>query len=237
LESRFQACACLSFSTGAPSILRERKGMKTHTLALIEGPKGGDSGPEAFGSLEYQHQDLSFRLGHELASGLRANPLQESTRVFHPRHVHRGFVSSLPGGTTLSTWAVEEVLPMGATLSGRDTSPGGPWEVRLEAASIEAAGTGAVLVPLAVGLSVPLGFFGAAGWSSKCPPAVVPTVTSFSPLGDLDTGGSSAGRLLVPPAVTLLRGLFFFVGCGAEISTLAVAPLTGRPAYTAPTSV
>jgi hypothetical protein len=52
---------------------------------------------------------------------------------------------------------------MGAMLSGPDTSPDAPGKVRREAASIEAAGTGAVLVPLAVGLSVPLGFFGAAG--------------------------------------------------------------------------
>jgi hypothetical protein len=52
---------------------------------------------------------------------------------------------------------------MGATLSGPETSPGAPGEVRLEAASFEAAGTRAELVPLAVGLSVPLGYFGAAG--------------------------------------------------------------------------
>jgi predicted nucleotidyltransferase len=63
----------------------------------------------------------------------------------------------------LSTWAVVKVVPIGATLSGPDTSPGAPGEVRLEAASFEAAGTDAELVPLAVGLSVPLGFYGAAG--------------------------------------------------------------------------
>jgi predicted nucleotidyltransferase len=67
-----------------------------------------------------------------------------------------------PSRTTLSSWAVVEVVPMGATLSGPDTSPGAPGEVRLEAASFEAAGTGAELVPLAVVLSVPLGFVGAA---------------------------------------------------------------------------
>jgi hypothetical protein len=102
-------------------------------------------------------------VGHELACGLRANPVQDSARVSYPRHVIRGFVASLPGGTTLSTWAVEVVVPVSATLSGPDTSPGAPGEVHLEAASIEAAGTGAVPVPLAVGLSVLLGLFGAAG--------------------------------------------------------------------------
>jgi hypothetical protein len=54
-------------------------------------------------------------------------------------------------------------MPLGVTLSGPEMSPGAPGEVRLVAASMEAAGTGAVLVPLAVGLSVSLGLFGAAG--------------------------------------------------------------------------
>jgi hypothetical protein len=58
----------------------------------------------------------------------------------------------------LFTWAVVGVVPMGATLSGPDMSPGAPGEVRLEAASFEAAGTGAELVPLAVGLSAHLAF-------------------------------------------------------------------------------
>jgi hypothetical protein len=80
------------------------------------------------------------------------------------------------------------VVPMGTMLSCPDTSPGAPGEVSLEAASIEVAGTGAVLVPLAVCLSVPLGLFGAAGLASKCPPAVVSSVTSFSPLGNFDMG-------------------------------------------------
>jgi hypothetical protein len=33
------------------SILQERKGMKTKTLALIEGPQGVDSGPKVVSSL------------------------------------------------------------------------------------------------------------------------------------------------------------------------------------------
>jgi hypothetical protein len=44
------------------------------------GPQGADSGPEAYGSLGHQHQDLSFHLSHKLASGRRANPVQESAR-------------------------------------------------------------------------------------------------------------------------------------------------------------
>jgi hypothetical protein len=54
-------------------------------------------------------------------------------------------------------------MPMGATLSNADTSLGAPGEVRLEASSIETAGTGAVLVSLTVGLTVQLGFLGGAG--------------------------------------------------------------------------
>jgi hypothetical protein len=83
--------------------------------------------------------------------------------VFTPETYTGVLLRHSPGETTLSTWAVVEVVSMGATLSGLDTSPGAPGEVRLEAASFEAAGTGAELVPLAVGLRVPLGFIGAAG--------------------------------------------------------------------------
>jgi hypothetical protein len=56
------------------------------------------------------------------------------------------------------------VVLMGATLSGPDTSPGAPGEMRLEASSFEAARTVAELVRLVgVGLSVPLGFIGSMG--------------------------------------------------------------------------
>jgi hypothetical protein len=84
--------------------------VRIHTLAHIEGPKGADSGPEAVGSLGHQHQDLSLHLDHEIAFGLRVNPVQEFARVFHPRNVHRGLLRRSPGETTLSTWAVVEVV-------------------------------------------------------------------------------------------------------------------------------
>jgi hypothetical protein len=98
---------------------REREGVKSHTLALIELMQGADCGPEAVGNFGHWHQVLSFHLGHELSSGLRANPIQVSGNVFDPGHAHRGFVASLSVWTTLSTWTVEEVVPMGTTLSGR----------------------------------------------------------------------------------------------------------------------
>lgn len=60
------------------------------------------------------------------------------------------------------TWALTVVL-IGAPLSRPDTSSGAEREVRLCAASIEAAGTDTVTKPLAVCLSVALGFHGAAG--------------------------------------------------------------------------
>jgi hypothetical protein len=68
-----------------------------------------------------------------------------------------------PVGTTLSNWVMMEMVPMRAMLSDPYTSQGAPGELRLEAVSFETAGTGAELVPLAVGLSVTLGFVGAAG--------------------------------------------------------------------------
>jgi hypothetical protein len=131
------------------------KGVKTLTLALIEGPQGADSGPEAVGSFGHQHQDLFFHLGHKLACGIRANSFQERGRVSHLDTYTGILLRRSPGGKTLST-----------SLSDPDTSTGAsgaPGEVRLQAASIEAAGTGVVPVPLAVGLSAPLGLFGAAG--------------------------------------------------------------------------
>jgi hypothetical protein len=51
---------------------------------------------------------------------------------------------------------------MDAMLSGPDTTPVVLGEVRLVAVSFEAAGTGVELVIFAEGLSVPLGFIGAA---------------------------------------------------------------------------
>jgi hypothetical protein len=48
------------------SIFREQKGVKNHILALIEGPQGADSGPEAVGGLGHQEKDLYFHLGYEL---------------------------------------------------------------------------------------------------------------------------------------------------------------------------
>jgi hypothetical protein len=62
-----------------------------------------------------------------------------------------------PRGARFSTWAEFGVVPLGVTLRGPDTLPDVPRDVRLGAASQEAAGTAAVLVRLAVGLSVPLG--------------------------------------------------------------------------------
>jgi hypothetical protein len=49
------------------------------------------------------------------------------------------------------------VATLGVMLTGPDMLPNVPGEVSLAAASMNAAGTAAVSVPLAVGLSVPLG--------------------------------------------------------------------------------
>jgi hypothetical protein len=105
----------------------------------------------------HQHKNLSFHLGHELARGRRANPVQECARTFHPTRT-LGLFRRSPGGTTLTTRALLVVL-VGATLSSPDTSPGAPG-----AASVESGGKGGVPEPLFVGFSVSLGLFvGAAG--------------------------------------------------------------------------
>jgi hypothetical protein len=63
------------------------------------------------------------------------------------------------GKTHILCWnhLVVVVVPLGVPLRGPDTLPDAAGYVRLDAASEEAAGTAAVPVPLAVGLSVPLG--------------------------------------------------------------------------------
>jgi hypothetical protein len=94
--------------------------VKTHTLALIEGPQGADSGPEAVGSLGHQHHDLSFHLGDKLACGLRTNPVQDLQVFLTPDMFSGVLLRRSTGGTTLSTLAVE-MVPMGATLSGHVT--------------------------------------------------------------------------------------------------------------------
>jgi hypothetical protein len=87
------------------------------------------------------------------------------------------------GGKDLSTWAPG--VPSGVPLIGQVTSPGAPREVRFSVVFIETVGTGGITGPLAVGLSGLLGIFGAARRVAKCPPAVVNTVASLSPLGYL----------------------------------------------------
>lgn len=62
------------------------------------GPQGADGGPEAVGSLGHRKKGLIFHLDHELACGLQENPVQQSAHVSRPRHVHWGFIVSLPVG-------------------------------------------------------------------------------------------------------------------------------------------
>jgi hypothetical protein len=57
-------------------------------------------------------------------------------RVFFTPETYTGvLLPHSPVEKTLSTWAVVEVVTMGATLSGPDTSPDDPGEVSLEAAA------------------------------------------------------------------------------------------------------
>jgi hypothetical protein len=61
-----------------------------------------------------------------------------------------------PRRARFPTCAVVVVVSLGVTLRGKDTLPDVPGDVRFGAASEEAAGTAAVPVSVAVGLSVPL---------------------------------------------------------------------------------
>jgi hypothetical protein len=53
---------------------------------------------------------------------LHANQVQEYACVSHPRHVREVSVESFATGIALYTWAVEEVVPLEATLRRPDTS-------------------------------------------------------------------------------------------------------------------
>jgi hypothetical protein len=76
--------AQVSHQQAHASILRVRKGVKIHTLALIEGRQSTDSGPETVGSLGHQHQDLYSHLDQKLACWLRANQ-SRNLRVSSPQ--------------------------------------------------------------------------------------------------------------------------------------------------------
>jgi hypothetical protein len=143
--------------------------------------------------------------------------LHESIRgtssCFSPAIHTLGFYYVAPRvGARFSTWALFTVAPLGLTLRGPDTLPVVPGDVRLGAASVEAAGTEAVPMPLAVALSVSLGFFSQRGDSPSVRQRCCPTwrPSALSPLPSCEAP--------------------FLVGSGAEEYTPAFAPLTGRPA-------
>jgi hypothetical protein len=128
------------------------------TGALIEGPQGFDQHFRAVAS----RRRASLRILLQFSPG---------TYVYFSRQTRTsGCISSIRGGTTLSTWAVE-VVSIGATLLGPDASPGAPGIVLLEAASIETADTGALTKHLAVDTRVSFGLFGAE--LSGCHPDVL----------------------------------------------------------------
>jgi hypothetical protein len=129
-------------------------------------------------------------------------------------------------------------VPAGESLIGPNTSPGAPGEVRLCATSFEVAGIDGVSVPLAMGLSDSLGRLGAAGRADKCPPAVAPTVTFFSPLGNLDPGEFSRDDYASHPPLLSWQAPSL-VGNGSEETTPGFVPLSSAAttlANAAPTS-
>jgi hypothetical protein len=105
--------------------------VKAHTLVRIEGPQVADTGPEAVGSLGHHPYDLSFHLGHEF----------ERFFFFIPETYTGVLLRRALEGTTLSTWAIVGVVPMGATLSSLDPSAVAPKDLRRDTVFFEAAGT------------------------------------------------------------------------------------------------
>jgi hypothetical protein len=126
-------------------------------------------------------------------------------------------------GTRLSAWAVEVMVPVGAT-------PHVPCRVRLGTCSIEAAATDLVTVALAVGLSLPFGLLTLEGCVSECTSAVVLTLTPYSLLRGLDTGEFRGMPFRPYVLYTSARSPFFLAGSGDEQSALALATLTLLPA-------
>lgn len=84
--------------------------------------------------------------------------------IFHPGNIHWGFfLLHCPEVTTFFTWAHEEEVLVGMSLSGPDMVPGTLGEVGLDATSIKAVGTDRVPVPLDVGFSGSLGLMEVTG--------------------------------------------------------------------------
>jgi hypothetical protein len=128
-------------------------------------------------------------------------------RVFFTPHTYTGaLLRRSPGLTALCTWVMEELMPMGSTLSGPDVTvctgryaPSSSFH--RSSGYRRSAGT------LRCGLGRPTWLL----WRGR---VIVQVSASGAhrevlPSGGLGHGGSSAGRLLVPPSFTLLRGRYF----------------------------
>jgi hypothetical protein len=111
-------------------------------------PHGANSGPEAVSCLRQQHQLLFSDLGQKLAIQI-ARIQRTGLRVFLTPDIYTGVCRVASSGNTL---ALEDVL-LGGTNRNMGTSSGAPREVPFSGAVIEEAGTGSVLVPVAVCLS------------------------------------------------------------------------------------
>lgn len=91
--------------------------MKTHSFAPTEGRQSAGSGPEAVCSLGHKLQHLSFRLDHELHSGLGPNPVQDSARISLQTHTHTpGLCCVVP--------REERVIHLGGGVGGDAHGPG-----------------------------------------------------------------------------------------------------------------
>jgi hypothetical protein len=79
------------------------------------------------------------------------------TYVSHPTHITGVFLRRIPKRNAFIRWGGEVTDAIGCNAKVPDTLTGASREARLQAASIEAAGTDTVSVRLAVCMSFPLG--------------------------------------------------------------------------------
>jgi hypothetical protein len=129
--------------------------VKSHNVAPAEGSQGADTGSEAVGSEVQQHKDPSFHLGHVLAVDFERIECRNLRVSAVETYVLRFFLRRT--SDRISTWAVfscgvSSALRRAEYWSGHTTAV--PGDMRLCAASLEAASSSTVLLPFVMGFSV-----------------------------------------------------------------------------------
>jgi hypothetical protein len=222
------------------SVLRERESVKTHTLALSEGPQGVNSGPETVGSLGHQHKVLALHLGHKLARGLRGIPFQKAAMVLHPGNVHRGFVTPLHWGNDFLHLGARGVVLVGVPPIGPRHVTGCPGRGAPLCCFLRSNRYRRRASTLGCKLGRPTWLVECGGVRDQVSVSSCAHRDVLLPSrGDLVSGGVLRDYFTSLPSVPSPKAPFL-VGSVAEESTPAFPPFSGRPvttpAYTTLTS-